>query len=74
MTGRNRRIQPKSNEYFEVWADYYQKLKMEIPEGQLGCNPNGISTSNKLKNIETIRYDIFVHFHNFILNLNAFIV
>lgn len=46
---------PKSNEYFEVWAEYYQKLKMEIPEGQLGCNPGGISTSDKLNIIGTIQ-------------------
>ena len=46
---------PKSNEYFEVWADYYENLKMEIPEGQLGCNPGGISTSDKLKIIGTLR-------------------
>ena len=46
---------PKSNAYFDVWADYYEKLKMEIPEGQLGCNPGGISTSDKLKIIGTIQ-------------------
>ena len=46
---------PKSNEYFEVWADYYENLQMEIPEGQLGCNPGGISTSDKLKIIGTLR-------------------
>lgn len=40
---------PKSNTFFEVWVDYYQKLNMEIPEGKLGCNPGGISTSKKLK-------------------------
>jgi hypothetical protein len=40
---------PHSKEYFNVWEDYYTKLNMEIPEGQLGCNPGGISTSNKLK-------------------------
>ena len=45
---------PKSNEYFEVWADYYKKLKMEIPAGHLGCNPGGISISDKLKIIGTI--------------------
>ncbi len=45
---------PKSNEYFKVWETYYQNLKMEIPEGQLGCNPGGISTSNKLKIIGTL--------------------
>ena len=46
---------PKNNNYFEVWVDYYRKLKMEIPEGKLGCNPGGISTSNKLKMIGTLR-------------------
>jgi hypothetical protein len=46
---------PKSNDYFEVWADYYKKLNMEIPEGQLGCNPGGISTSDKLRIIGTIK-------------------
>ena len=46
---------PKSNQYFEVWADYYEKLKMEIPEGQLGCNPGGISTSDKLNIIGSIQ-------------------
>lgn len=45
---------PNSNEYFEVWQEYYDNLKMEIPEGKLGCNPGGISTSNKLKIIGTL--------------------
>ncbi|MBP6073394.1 MAG: hypothetical protein KA486_00350 [Flavobacterium sp.] len=45
---------PKSNEFFEVWAEYYKKLHMEIPEGKLGCNPGGISTSAKLKIIGTV--------------------
>jgi hypothetical protein len=46
---------PKSNEFFEVWADYYKKLHIEIPEGKPGCNPGGISTSNKLKIIGTVQ-------------------
>lgn len=45
---------PKSNEYFEVWFDYYKQLNIEIPEGKPGCNPGGISTSDKLKIIGTI--------------------
>lgn len=45
---------PNSNEYFEVWQEYYDNLKMEIPEGKLGCNPGGISISNKLKIIGTL--------------------
>lgn len=45
---------PKTNEFFDVWEEYYNNLKMEIPEGKLGCNPGGISTSDKLKIIGTI--------------------
>lgn len=46
--------EPNSNDYFQVWIDYYENLKIEIPEGKLGCNPGGISTSNKLKIIGVI--------------------
>lgn len=45
---------PNSDTYFEVWQEYYDKLEIEIPEGELGCNPGGISTSNKLKIIGTL--------------------
>jgi len=41
--------QPNTNEFFPAWVDYYQKLKIEIPEGKPGCNPGGISTSKKIK-------------------------
>lgn len=47
---------PKTNVYFEVWEEYYKKLKMEIPEGKLGCNPGGISTSDKLRIIGKIKF------------------
>lgn len=40
---------PKSNEFFMVWVEYYQKLNMPIPEGMAGINPGGISMSKKLK-------------------------
>lgn len=40
---------PNSNAYFDVWEDYYQNLNIAIPEGELGCNPGGISTSKKIK-------------------------
>jgi hypothetical protein len=40
--------QPESNEFFPAWVDYYQNLKIEIPEGEQGCNPGGISTSDKI--------------------------
>jgi hypothetical protein len=46
--------EPNSNEYFKVWQEYYDNLKIKIPEGELGCNPGGISMSNKLKIIGSL--------------------
>jgi uncharacterized protein YycO len=40
---------PGSQAYFPVWVEYYQKLGIEIPEGQLGCNPGGISRAPELE-------------------------
>jgi len=40
--------QPGSKDFFPVWVDYYKNLGMPIPEGMPGCNPGGLSTSEKL--------------------------
>lgn len=32
----------------ETWVDYYKKLGIEVPEGALGCNPNGMASSPNL--------------------------
>jgi hypothetical protein len=40
---------PGSTEYFPVWVDYYQKLGVAIPEGKPGCNPGGLSRSDKIE-------------------------
>ncbi|MBD0832144.1 YiiX/YebB-like N1pC/P60 family cysteine hydrolase [Aestuariibaculum sediminum] len=45
---------PGEDDYFEVWASYFKKLNMEVPEGKPGCNPGGISKSKKIKIIGTI--------------------
>jgi hypothetical protein len=45
MTFKN----PGTKEMFPVWVTYYKNLKMPIPEGKLGCNPGGISRSEKLE-------------------------
>jgi len=39
---------PKTGRFHPVWLEYYKKLGVDIPEGQPGCNPNGMSESNKL--------------------------
>ncbi|MEZ4786358.1 MAG: YiiX/YebB-like N1pC/P60 family cysteine hydrolase [Flavobacterium haoranii] len=45
---------PNSKEFFNVWEEYYNNLNMKIPEGELGCNPGGISTSKKIKILGTL--------------------
>ncbi len=42
---------PKTNDFFPTWLDYYQNLGIEIPEGLPGCNPNGLAASVKLERL-----------------------
>ncbi len=44
MTFKN----PATNAYDAYWILYYDRLGIPVPEGQLGCNPNGLSASEKL--------------------------
>ncbi|OIQ21674.1 MAG: hypothetical protein BM557_02430 [Flavobacterium sp. MedPE-SWcel] len=46
--------QPNTNEFFPAWIKYYKSINKKIPEGLLGCNPGGISTSNKIEIIGTL--------------------
>lgn len=39
---------PSTAKTFPAWVKYYDELKMEVPEGKPGCNPGGISTSDKI--------------------------
>lgn len=41
--------QPNTDAFFPAWVDYYKNLDVDIPEGKLGCNPGGISTSKRIK-------------------------
>ena len=40
--------EPGKSKYFKVWIEYFKKLNMHIPEGELGLNPGGMSRSNVL--------------------------
>ena len=40
--------EPSSGEPMTVWRDYYAKLGVPIPEGVPGCNPGGLSRSEKI--------------------------
>lgn len=55
MTFKN----PKSGDLDPTWVKHYQKLKMEIPEGLPGCNPNGMAASEKLKHLGILQLTSF---------------
>ena len=41
-------INPETNNFDESWVKHYERLEIEIPEGEFGCNPNGLAASSKL--------------------------
>lgn len=46
---------PKTKTFHEGWISHYNKLGIPIPEGKLGCNPNGMANSDRLEYIGTIK-------------------
>ncbi|MES2485947.1 MAG: YiiX/YebB-like N1pC/P60 family cysteine hydrolase [Bacteroidota bacterium] len=46
--------QPGTDNFFPAWVDYYKSINKNIPEGQPGCNPGGISLSNKIDIVGTV--------------------
>ncbi|SMC60522.1 YiiX/YebB-like N1pC/P60 family cysteine hydrolase [Moheibacter sediminis] len=51
MTFKN----PQTNEFHPTWILFYQKQNLEIPEGEPGCNPNGMAASEKLELIGILK-------------------
>lgn len=45
---------PTTGNFPAAWEEYYQKMELEIPEGQPGCNPNGMAASDKLERLGEI--------------------
>lgn len=42
-------INPETGEFDNTWLAHYDSLGMVIPEGEPGCNPNGLAASDKLE-------------------------
>jgi len=42
---------PKTGKTNEFWESFYQKKNLKVPEGEPGCNPNGLAASEKLDRI-----------------------
>ncbi len=46
--------EPGTDDYFPAWIEYYKSINAEIPEGLPGCNPGGISASDKIEIVGTL--------------------
>ena len=51
MTFKN----PESGNTDPFWIDYYAKQGIDVPEGKLGCNPNGLAANEKLEFIGLLK-------------------
>ena len=47
---------PDTGDFNPAWVEYYKKLGVKIPEGELGINPGGISLSDKINIVHIYGY------------------
>ena len=45
----------KTGQTNAFWKEFYSKRNLEVPEGKLGCNPNGLAASEKLIKIGVVQ-------------------
>lgn len=44
-------IDPKTGKTNTFWEEFYHKKNLKVPEGEPGCNPNGLAGSDKLERV-----------------------
>lgn len=44
-------IDPKTMKINVFWEEFYGKKNLKVPEGELGCNPNGLAGSEKIERV-----------------------
>lgn len=44
-------IDPKTGKTNTFWEEFYTKKNLKVPEGEPGCNPNGLAGSDRLERI-----------------------
>jgi hypothetical protein len=47
-------IDPKTGKTNSFWEEFYAKKNLKVPEGELGCNPNGLAASEKIERIKEL--------------------
>jgi len=45
----------ETNTFHDGWVSHYKELGIEIPEGKLGCNPNGMAASKTLDFVKRLQ-------------------
>lgn len=45
---------PKTGKVNEFWKKFYAEKKLNVPEGEPGCNPNGLAASDKIERIKEL--------------------
>lgn len=48
-------IDPQTGKTNEFWQKFYQEKNLKVPEGELGCNPNGLAGSSKIERIQQLK-------------------
>ncbi|KIC63260.1 YiiX/YebB-like N1pC/P60 family cysteine hydrolase [Chryseobacterium taiwanense] len=48
-------IDPKTGKINEFWQKFYSEKNLKVPEGELGCNPNGLAGSSKIERIRELK-------------------
>lgn len=44
-------VNPQTGKVDDFWLVFYEKLGIEMPEGKLGCNPNGLAANEHVQRI-----------------------
>ncbi|MGO4709424.1 YiiX/YebB-like N1pC/P60 family cysteine hydrolase [Chryseobacterium sp. 2TAF14] len=47
-------IDPKTGKTNAFWEEFYARKNLKVPEGELGCNPNGLAASDKIERIKEL--------------------
>lgn len=47
-------VDPKTGKTNAFWEEFYAKKNLKVPEGEPGCNPNGLAASDKIQPIKEL--------------------
>lgn len=50
-------IDPKTGKTNTFWAKFYAEKGLSVPEGEPGCNPNGLASSEKLFRVKVLKFN-----------------